>query len=184
MMPGILRDLESQTLLFLDLVMCDHCPTSKTTTPRLSVEMYAMSLALVASLRSEDPYLKVGAVALDADNRVLATGYNGLKAGSSLSDAEWADRDGRLPFILHAEVNCLALCTRGQVKTIAVTTQPCSACALNIVAHGVKKVIYGQPYHRDSTSLKIFERYGIEVQHVPIRDTARAISAAIPEGGE
>jgi dCMP deaminase len=140
-----------------------------------------MSIALVASLRSEDPYLKVGAVALDADNRILATGYNGLKAGHSLTQAEWEDRDGRLPYVIHAEVNCLALCTRGQVKTIAVTTIPCGSCAVNIVAHGVQRVLYGQPYHRDNTSTKIFERYGVSLVHVPIVTVAAAIAAGIPD---
>ena len=33
---------------------------------RLSIPQYAMALAHVASLRSEDPYRKVGAAALDA----------------------------------------------------------------------------------------------------------------------
>ena len=43
---------------------------------RLSIPEYAMALAEVASLRSEDPFRKVGAAALDADNRVIATAYN------------------------------------------------------------------------------------------------------------
>lgn len=140
-----------------------------------------MSIALVASLRSEDPYLKVGAVALDADNRVLATGYNGLKPGHSLTDDEWLDREGRLPFVIHAEINCLSLCMRGQIKTLAVTTMPCGSCAMTIVAHGVQRVLYGQPYHRDASSAKIFERYGISLIHVPISEVADAISARIPE---
>ena len=48
---------------------------------RLSIPEYAMALAEVASLRSEDPFRKVGAAALDADNRVIATAYNGLAPG-------------------------------------------------------------------------------------------------------
>ena len=36
-----------------------------------------MTLAHAAALRSEDPYRKVGAAALDADNRVIGTAYNG-----------------------------------------------------------------------------------------------------------
>ena len=48
---------------------------------RLSIPEYAMALAEVASLRSEDPFRKVGAAALDWDNRVIATAYNGLAPG-------------------------------------------------------------------------------------------------------
>ena len=40
-----------------------------------------MTLAHAAALRSEDPYRKVGAAALDADNRVIGTAYNGLYPG-------------------------------------------------------------------------------------------------------
>jgi dCMP deaminase len=40
-----------------------------------------MALAHFASLRSEDPSRKVGAVAIDFDNRVFGTAYNGLARG-------------------------------------------------------------------------------------------------------
>ena len=45
---------------------------------RIALPEYAMALAHVASLRSEDPYRKVGAVAIDFSNRVIGTAYNGL----------------------------------------------------------------------------------------------------------
>jgi dCMP deaminase len=138
-----------------------------------------MSIALVASLRSEDPYLQVGAAAFDAEYRLLSTGYNGLKSGFSLTRKEWKDRDGRLPFILHAELNCLSRCVRGEVKIIAVTTLPCGSCASAIVAHGIETVLYGQPYHRDSSSLTVFKRYGIKVKLVPAARTANGIAAAL-----
>ncbi|MFY7930828.1 MAG: hypothetical protein ACOVS5_18310 [Oligoflexus sp.] len=48
---------------------------------RISIPKYAMALAHVASLRSEDPFRKVGAVAIDFDNRVIGTAYNGLAPG-------------------------------------------------------------------------------------------------------
>ena len=48
---------------------------------RLSIPEYAMALAHVASLRSEDPFRKVGAVAFDFSNRVIGTAYNGLAPG-------------------------------------------------------------------------------------------------------
>ena len=48
---------------------------------RLPIPQYVMALAHVAALRSEDPYRKVGAAALDKDNRVIGTAYNGLFPG-------------------------------------------------------------------------------------------------------
>ena len=44
---------------------------------RLDWECYALSLARVASLRSEDPFVKVGACVLRYDNSVASLGYNG-----------------------------------------------------------------------------------------------------------
>jgi Cytidine and deoxycytidylate deaminase zinc-binding region len=70
--------------------------------PRLAIPEYAMALAHVASLRSEDPYRKVGAVALDFDNRVIGTAYNGLAPGYNASAEFWADRDARRSFMIHA----------------------------------------------------------------------------------
>jgi dCMP deaminase len=156
--------------------MCPSTTTSLRKRKRIDFETYAMCLAWMASLRSEDPYLQVGAVAFDGRNRVLSTGYNGLKPGASLSDAEWKQRDQRLPFIIHAETNCLAVCTLGTVETIAVTTQPCAACASNIVAHGIKTVLYGKPYHRDDSSFSIFERYGVRVKHIPLEKVIAVVT--------
>ena len=48
---------------------------------RLSWEEYALRIAEVASLRSEDPFMKVGACALNHSNRVIGVSYNGLATG-------------------------------------------------------------------------------------------------------
>ena len=48
---------------------------------RLDWEEYALELARVASLRSEDPFMKVGACVLRNDNSVAGVGYNGAPPG-------------------------------------------------------------------------------------------------------
>ena len=63
---------------------------------RLGIPEYAMALAHVASLRSEDPFRKVGAAALDRDNRVIGTAYNGLAPGFDPPPGFWDDRDDLL----------------------------------------------------------------------------------------
>ena len=107
---------------------------------RLSWEEYALGIARVASLRSEDPYKKVGACALDYDNRVIGIGYNGLAKGKDVSPSFWLDRDSRRPFMIHAEVNCLSLFKYGECKTLAVTLMPCSSCASMMATYAIKKV--------------------------------------------
>lgn len=131
-----------------------------------------MCLAWVASLRSEDPFHRVGAVALNSSNRVVATGYNGLKPGQTLSEAEWSDREGRLKHVIHAERNALSLCSPGEIHTLAVTTLPCSDCAKAVIDFGVKTVLYGKLYHRDSSSIETFAQHGVVAKCVAL-DTAR-----------
>ena len=105
-----------------------------------------MALAHVASLRSEDPFRKVGAVAFDFDNRVIGTASNGLAPGFNASSDFWIDRDDRRKFMIHAEVNLCSLFTRGTVKLIACTTKPCSSCMQMICAYGVKEVYFRDDY--------------------------------------
>ena len=133
---------------------------------RPSWEEYALRLAETASLRSEDPYVQVGACALDKDNRVLGVAYNGLAPGTTMSDYFWADRDGRRPFILHAETNLLSLFKRGEGYLLACTLLPCSCCARQIVAHGIKKIVYRDLYTKDMSALDIFKFYNIECKKI------------------
>ena len=109
---------------------------------RIGWEEYALALADVAALRSEDPWLKVGAVVLRPDNSVASIGYNGAPSGVSLP---WEDRELRRPFVIHAEVNALRYATPTEIKggLVAVTHRPCQACIPLIASYGITKVVYG-----------------------------------------
>lgn len=130
---------------------------------RYSWEEYALKIAETASLRSEDPYLKVGACALNSRNMVVGVGYNGLASGKTVSDVFWSDRDKRRPYVIHAEANCLSLCKRGEVDILAVTLLPCSYCATMIASYEIKKVIYKDIYEKDTKALEIFDFYNINL---------------------
>lgn len=124
-----------------------------------------MALAHVASLRSEDPYRKVGAVALDFDNRVIGTSYNGLAPGFDAPEGFWDDREQRQRFMLHAEINLCSLFRRGEAKLVATTTMPCTACMQTLCAYGIKEVYYRDIYH-ESHAPEIAELYGIRLARV------------------
>ena len=128
---------------------------------RLSWEEYALRIAEVASLRSEDPFMKVGACALNHSNRVIGVSYNGLATGVNVTPVFWEDRDKRRPYMIHAEANLLSLFERGECKLLACTLLPCSSCATNIAAHGIEKVVYRDLYKRDDNAIEIFKFYGI-----------------------
>jgi dCMP deaminase len=129
---------------------------------RLTIPEYAMALAHVASLRSEDPFRKVGAVAFDFDNRVIGTAYNGLAPGFNAKSDFWIDRDDRRKYMIHAEVNLCSLFTRGNVKLIACTTMPCTSCMQMICAYGVREVYFRDDYP-DSEANAIAELYSIQL---------------------
>jgi dCMP deaminase len=133
---------------------------------RISWDEYALRIATVASMRSEDPYKKVGACALDFNNRVIGVAYNGLAPGINVTDSFWANREGRLKYMIHAEANLLSLFERNHCALLACTLLPCSSCATLIAAHGIKRVVYKELYKRDQSALDIFNFYNIECVNI------------------
>ena len=135
---------------------------------RISWEEYALKIAEVAALRSEDRYVRVGAAALDHSNRVIGVAYNGLGPGINVPESFWSDRDARRPYMIHAEINLMSLFKRGDCSILACTLLPCSCCASAIVAHGIKKVVYRDTYFGDNQALEIFKFNGIECEQIAI----------------
>jgi len=132
---------------------------------RLSIPEYAMALAEVASLRSEDPFRKVGAAALDHNNRVIGTAYNGLAPGFDAPLGFWDDRDKRQKFMLHAEINLCSLFKRGEARLVATTTMPCTACMQTLCAYGIEEIYYREVYAK-SDAPEIAELYGVKLAQI------------------
>jgi dCMP deaminase len=132
---------------------------------RLSIPQYVMALAHVASLRSEDPFRKVGAAALDHHNRVIGTAYNGLAPGYDAPEGFWDDRDKRQKYMLHAEVNLCSLFKRGEARVVATTTMPCTSCMQTLCAYGVEEIYYEEEYHA-SDAREIAATYGVKLEQV------------------
>lgn len=131
---------------------------------RISFIEAAMQTARIWSNRSEDPYKKVGVCILNKDGRVLSVGYNGLLPKFNINEDFFNDRDNRRKYMIHAEINALSLVKRGdKPHLLASTLLPCSNCATNIVAYGVKSVVYSEEYEKDSTAKEIFKFYNIEL---------------------
>jgi dCMP deaminase len=135
---------------------------------RISWEEYALKIAEVAALRSEDIHVQVGCCGLDHSNRVIGVAYNGLGAGINITSSFWLNRDARRPYVIHAEVNLLSLFKRNECRLLACTLLPCSSCASAIVAHGIKTVVYRDIYTRDEKALDIFKFNGIDCRQIKI----------------
>jgi dCMP deaminase len=133
---------------------------------RISWKDYALKMAEVTTLRSEDPFMKVGAVVLNKENRVVGVGYNGLASGKTVTEEFWKDRNERRKYMIHAEANALLNVKLGEGDLLACTLLPCGSCATLIAAHGIKHVVYNEVYKRDTSSLEIFKFYGIECEQL------------------
>lgn len=129
---------------------------------RIDWETYALKLAFVASERSEDPYLKVGACLLRYDNSVAGLGYNGAPPGIEI---DWSDRDERRKRVVHAEVNALRYTEPGKCKLLTCTHLPCNDCLRMIASYGIKNITYVHEYEKDRSSLDLAKQFDIVLKH-------------------
>jgi len=138
---------------------------NKTERERPNWDVYGMSLAYAARLRSPDPHYQVGACALRQDRSVAATGYNGAPAGVEI---DWTDRIKRRGKVIHAEKNCLRYTKRGEVHYLYCTLSPCAKCFEMIRLHGVKEIIFSEIYEMDMTALAIAPSHNIICRQLKI----------------
>ena len=127
---------------------------------RLSWSKYALELAEVASKRSEDPYIKVGACVLRHDNSVASLGYNGAPPNINI---DWSDRDERRERVIHAEVNALRYVSPNECRLLACTLLPCNDCLKMIASFNINRIFYKDVYEGDSSSLGLAKEFNIEL---------------------
>ena len=124
---------------------------------------YAMEIAETASMKSKDPWHKVGAVILREDNSVASVGYNGFPQGVP---EDWQSREKRRLLVIHAEQNALRYIKPGEGKTLYSTLLPCNDCMKTIAAYGIKRVLYRQNYETDKSSLTTAKKLGVKLERL------------------
>ena len=132
---------------------------------RIDWERYALSLAKVAALRSEDPFVKVGACVLRHDNSVASLGYNGAPPKVNI---DWSDRDERRRRVIHAEANALRYVKPQECRLLACTLLPCNYCLKLISSYGIKEVVYIEEYDKDCSSLTLASEFGINLKKINV----------------
>lgn len=111
-----------------------------------------MGIAVLASHRSKDPEMKVGACLVSADGKIIGVGYNGHpKVREELDNDQlypWTKNlenyeKNKHKYVCHAELNAIVH-SSGSVKgsSLYVTLNPCNECAKLIVQSGIKEVIW------------------------------------------
>ncbi|KAL7414264.1 cytidine deaminase-like protein [Mrakia frigida] len=142
---------------------------------RPSWDNYFMTLASLASLRSNCMKRRVGAI-LVREKRIVSTGYNGTPRGMRNCNEGGCGRCNRgearggglnLCVCLHAEENALLEAGRervGLTATLYCNTCPCLPCAVKIVQSGVKEVVYNLAYAMDEESARVLKEGGVELR--------------------
>jgi dCMP deaminase len=114
-------------------------------------DMKLLEHSKVIASWSRDPSTKVGAVIVRPDRTIASTGYNGFPRGVVDHETRLDDRQERLLFTVHAELNAILMAREPlHGYTMYVTHFPCAHCAAAIVQSGIRFVFTNTP----STELK------------------------------
>ncbi len=141
----------------------------------ISWDEYFMSVAVLSSLRSKDPNTRVGACIVNAEKKIVGTGYNGFPIGCSDDELPW-EREGepldtKYPYVCHAELNAILNSISRDLRgcVLYVVMFPCNECAKAIIQSGIKEVVYMiNKYPKSDSvqaSLRMLTEAGVEIRH-------------------
>lgn len=101
-----------------------------------------IDLAKEVSSWSRDPSSKVGAVIVRPDRSVASVGFNGFPRGVDDSMGRIDNRNTKLLFTLHAELNAILASKEPLVgySLFVWPFQPCAQCAGAIIQSGIKEI--------------------------------------------
>ena len=120
---------------------------------------------------------QVGAVIVK-DGRILSTGYNGTPSGYTNCcdywDAEYTSEhhEWSKTYEIHAEMNAIIWAAREGISikgaTIYVTLEPCSDCSKNIIASGIKRIVYDKAYEHTNSDIvtKFIKDNGVIIEQI------------------
>lgn len=148
---------------------------------RPSWDEYFMEIAHLVAKRSSCLRRSVGAV-LTKNKQILSTGYNGVPSGISHCNNNGCIRTKmgipsgerhELCRGLHAEQNAIiqaakhGYCIDG--ASLFITNQACIICTKAIIAAGVVRIVYENPYN-DQLALEMLSETKIEIVHYQKKD--------------
>jgi len=122
---------------------------------------------------------QVGAVIVK-DGRILSTGYNGTPPGFINCCDYW---DGKYTpehhewsktYEIHAEMNAIIWAAREGISiegaTIYVTLEPCSECSKNLIASGIKRIVYAKKYEHTHSEIisKFLKDNGVSIEQLSV----------------
>lgn len=145
-------------------------------TDYISWDEYFMGIALLSAKRSKDPNTQVGACIVNAQNKIVGTGYNGLPIGCNDDEFPWSKQgdflDTKYPYVCHAELNAILNNIGMDLKGCKIYTAlfPCNECTKAIIQSGIKEVVYLSDKYNGSdasvASKKMLDTAGVSYRQV------------------
>ena len=140
-------------------------------------ELKFMRFAEAAASLSKDRSTQVGAVALDENLNIIATGYNGMPRGVNDDVEARHQRPEKYLWTSHAEENLVAQSAfKGSSlkgSTVLVSALfPCATCARMLIQSGVKRVIAPRAKsnerwaEQNEVAAQMFNEAGVEVVEI------------------
>lgn len=111
------------------------------------------AVAVTMGRKSKDPNARVGAIIV-RENRILATGFNGLVRGVPDDPAILDNKDEKLKNVVHAELNAVLNAAHDGVAiagaTVYVNKFPCYECLKALVQAGIVGVYTDDEWYWNS----------------------------------
>ncbi len=144
---------------------------------RPSWDEYFARIVEDVALRSTCFKRQVGALIVNDDHEIVATGFNGNVRGAKHCDEIGCLKDEKgfksgegheWCTAVHAEQNALIQAGKqSRGATLYVNAFPCKICARLIVNAGIRKVVISGEY-TDKDGLTILKDIGVEIVHVVV----------------
>ncbi len=121
---------------------------------------YFMGVALLSARRSKDPNTQVGACIVNAQNKIVGAGYNGLPMGCDDDSYPWSKQGEFLatkyPYVCHAELNAILNNIGMDLKGCKIYTAlfPCHECSKAIIQSGIREVVFLSDKYEGTDSTK------------------------------
>lgn len=140
---------------------------------------YFMEITKVVRTRSDCLTRSVGAILVNNNNRIIATGYNGAPKGIKNCNEGGCERcflkdKGKIAsgvdldkcICVHAEENAIIQAANEGISTnlasCYTTTMPCIHCTKILIQAGIKKVYYEENYDSKLT-VALFKKANIQL---------------------
>ena len=106
---------------------------------------YFMEITKSVARKSKDPSSKMGCVIVDANNRVISLGYNGMLQGADESKMTLTERPMKYYFAIHSEMNALIFAHQDLTGcTLYNRVATCENCLKYCLQAGIKRFVYNE----------------------------------------